>query len=61
MEQRAHCEAVQFALSQCSFDHDTSALAFTEVCALVSKLALSVCDTVYLELALRIRALRVSA
>ena len=35
---------MQFALSQCSFDHDMSALAFTEVWALASELALSVCD-----------------
>ena len=61
MEQRSHCEAMQFALSECSFDHDISALAFTEVWALASELALSVCDAVYLELALRLRALRGSA
>ena len=52
---------MQFALSECSFDHDISALAFTEVWALASELALSVCDAVDLEVALRLRALRVSA
>ena len=37
-----------------SVDHEMSALAFTEVSALASDLALSVYDAVYLELALRL-------
>ena len=38
-----------------SVDHEMSALAFTEVSALASELALSVYDAVYLELALRLK------